>query len=74
MIMITSKGQLPGDFLVGFITKKSQAKQRRWFFNEKFLPPKRLPGGNVQLIDDPNRWAWWDGMGWGFLGTKKIFG
>lgn len=71
--MITSKGQLPGDFLVGFITKKA-GKKTSVFFNEKFLPPKRLSGGNVQLIDDPNRWAWWDGMGWGFLGTKNFFG
>ena len=37
MIMITSKGQLPGDFLVGFITKKARQNNVGGFSTENLF-------------------------------------
>ena len=54
MIMITSKGPLPGDFGRFWLQKKA-GKKTSVFFNENLFPPPRHSGGNVQLIDDPNR-------------------
>ena len=72
MIMITSKGQLPGDF-GRFYYKKKQAKNVSVFQRKYLQNPTTLWRQRYKLIDDPNRLArivvGWD-SGMGFLGTK----
>ena len=73
MIMITSKGQLPGDF-GRFYYKKSQAKGRCMFFNEKFFLQNDTLEATFNSLTTLTGWADGGGMGWGFLGTKKKIG